>query len=163
MHMVIYAFVEASTRDEALAAGKSAFDRLVGVALHTDAVLDDSVTFDETDVTGAGHARWGERPAAAPSKSNAGEELLEAGWEATIEAFEPNLAAVREGLNELDDEAIMRDEDLVRHACHNLGAYRGPSVVLYDEHGQGIRDRERLNRILGGAESCWIVPADVHY
>ena len=163
MHMLIYALVEASIRDEALAAGSSAFDRLVGVTPDADAVFDYYVTLDETDVTGAGEGRWGEQPAAAPVESDAGEDLLEAGWEATIEAFEQNLAAVREGLDELDDEAIMRDEDLVRHACHNLGAYRGPSVVLYDEYEQGIRDRERLHRILDGAESCWIVPADVHY
>ncbi|GAA0294393.1 hypothetical protein GCM10009066_06090 [Halarchaeum salinum] len=163
MHMLIYALVEASTYDEALAAGTSAFDRLVGVTPDVDAVFDYYVTFNETDITGAGQARWGERPAAAPVELNAGEDLLEAGWKATIEAFEQNLAAVREGLDELDDEAIMHDEDLVRHACHNLGAYRGPSVVLYDEHGQGIRDRDRLDQILDGVESCWIVPADVHY
>ncbi|QLC35550.1 hypothetical protein EFA46_015065 (plasmid) [Halarchaeum sp. CBA1220] len=163
MHMLIYALVEASTRDEALAAGRSAFDRLVGVAPDANAVFDYYVTFDEADVTGAGKARWGERPAAAPIESDAGEDLLEAGWEATIEAFEQNLTAVREGLDELNDEAIMRDEDLVRHACHNLGTYRGPSVVLYDEHGQGVRDRDRLKRILDGVESCWIVPVDVHY
>ncbi|GGN25472.1 hypothetical protein GCM10009021_29370 [Halarchaeum nitratireducens] len=163
MHMLIYALVEASIRDEAPAAGSSAFDRLVGVAPDADSVFDSYVTFDETDVTGVGEGWWGERPAAAPVESGAGEDLLEAGWEATIEAFEQNLVAVREGLDELDDEAIMRDEDLVRHACHNFGAYRGPSIVLYDEYGRGIRNRERLDRILDGVESCWIVPADVHY
>lgn len=163
MHMLIYALGEASTRDEALAAGTSAFNRLVGVAPDADSVFDSYVTFDETDVTGVGEGRWGERPAAAPVESNAGADLLEAGWAATIEAFEQNLAAVREGLDELDDEAIMRDEDHVRHACHELGAYRGPSVALDGEYGQGIRNRERLDRILDGVESCWIVSADVHY
>ncbi|WP_255494162.1 hypothetical protein [Halarchaeum sp. CBA1220] len=38
--MLIYALVEASTRDEALAAGKSTFDRLIGVTPETGAVLD---------------------------------------------------------------------------------------------------------------------------
>ncbi|WP_049934123.1 hypothetical protein [Halarchaeum acidiphilum] len=163
MHMLIYALVEASSEDEALAAGQSAFDRLVGVSPHADGVFDYSVTFDEGDVTGAGQARWGERPAAAPVESDAGEEFLEAGWEATVEEFEQNLADVRESLPKLSDEAVMRDENLVRHACHKLGAYRGPSVVLYDEHGHGIRDRERLNLILDSNQERWIVPADVHY
>jgi len=163
MHMLIYTLVEASSEDEALAAGKSAFDRLVGADPHADGVFDYYVTFDETDVTGAGQARWGERPAAAPVESDAGEELLEAGWKATVEKFEQTLADVREALTELSDEAVMRDEDLVRHACHKLGAYRGPSVVLYDEHGEGIRDRERLNLILNDDREHWIVPADVHY
>ncbi|GGL45282.1 hypothetical protein GCM10009037_30900 [Halarchaeum grantii] len=161
--MLIYALVEASSEDEALAAGKSVFDRLVGISPHADGVFDYYVTFDEADVTCAGHARWGERPAAAPVESDAGDALLEAGWEATVEEFEQTLADVREALPKLSDEAVMRDEGLVRHACHKLGAYRGPSVVLYDEHGHGIRDRERLNLILDDTRECWIVPADVHY
>ncbi|WP_211313747.1 hypothetical protein [Halarchaeum salinum] len=68
--MLIYAFVEASTRDEALAAGKSAFDRLVGVAPQTDVVCDSYVTLNEEDVIGTDQARWGERPAATPIKSD---------------------------------------------------------------------------------------------
>ncbi len=35
MHMLIYALVEASTADEALAAGKGVFDNLVGVDRHS--------------------------------------------------------------------------------------------------------------------------------
>ena len=40
MHMVIYALVEASTESEALAAGKTVFDRLVGADPHAGAVFD---------------------------------------------------------------------------------------------------------------------------
>ena len=42
MHMVIYALVEASTHDDALATGKSVFDRLVGADPHAGAVFDQS-------------------------------------------------------------------------------------------------------------------------
>jgi len=39
MHMVIYALVDASTHDDALATGKSVFDRLVGADPHAGAFL----------------------------------------------------------------------------------------------------------------------------
>jgi len=42
MHMVIYALVEASTHDDALATGKTVFDRLIGADPHAGAVFDRS-------------------------------------------------------------------------------------------------------------------------
>ncbi|MDT3436070.1 hypothetical protein KZ498_14545 [Haloarcula sp. 1CSR25-25] len=42
MHMVIYALVEASTEDEALAAGKAVFSQLVGADPHANAAFDRS-------------------------------------------------------------------------------------------------------------------------
>jgi len=57
MHMLIYALVEASTHDDALATGKSVFDRLVGADPHTGAVFDYYVTFDEENTSVAGKAR----------------------------------------------------------------------------------------------------------
>ena len=39
MHMVIYALVEASTRDDALATGKTVFDRLIGAVPYAGAVF----------------------------------------------------------------------------------------------------------------------------
>src|SRR6056297_2206114 len=83
MHMVIYALVEASTHDDALATGKTVFDRLVGADPHAGAVFDYYVTFDEEDTTVAGKARWGELPVAAPVDSERGQDLLDSGWEAT--------------------------------------------------------------------------------
>jgi len=163
MHMVIYTLVEASTRDEALATGKTVFDRLVGAVPHAGAVFDYYVTFDEDETTVAGTARWGDLPVAAAVESDEGEELLEHGWEATKEEFQRNLDRVKEALDEFSDEEIMRDEDLARHAFHQIGAYDGPSVFLYDEHGSGIRHRGPLNRILDERDGPWVVPADVHF
>ncbi|WP_158059539.1 hypothetical protein [Halorussus halophilus] len=160
MHLVIYALVDASTEDEALAAGKSAFATLVGSRY---APFDYYVTFDEEGTTVAGKARWGDLPTAARLDSPAGEELLEVAWTATEREFERNLKKIRDGLSEFDDEEIMRDTDLVRHACYALGAYRGPAVHLYTETGDGIRDAVHLEEVIDRLETPWIVPADVHY
>ncbi|WP_135855129.1 hypothetical protein [Halorussus salinus] len=163
MHTVIYSLVEASTRDEALATGKTVFDRLVGASPHADAVFDYYVTFDESGTSVAGKARWGDLPVAVPVESDDGQELLERGWEATKNEFKRNLDPVRDALEELSDEEIMRDKGLARHAFHQVGAYSGPTIFLYDEHGSGIRHRDQFDRILDEGENLWIVPADVHY
>ncbi|MGB9955128.1 hypothetical protein ACOZ4B_01840 (plasmid) [Haloferax prahovense] len=163
MHQIIYALVTASTTDQALSRAADVFDQLAGAAPHAEAVFDYYVTFDDDSTTVAGSARWGDLPVAAPVGSEDGQELLESGWQATTREFERNLERVREGVDDLDAAAIMRDEDLVRHACHNLGAYRGPAVYLYDEFADGIRHRERLEQLVGSNDHLWIVPADVHY
>jgi hypothetical protein len=85
MHMIIYALVEASTHDDALAAGKAVFDRLVGADRYSPAVFEYYTTFDEENTSVAGTARWEELTTAAPVDSEDGQELLERGWEATKE------------------------------------------------------------------------------
>jgi len=164
MHMVIYSLVEASTEDEALSTGKTVFDRLVGADPHAGAVFDypRDVRRGIRSVR-CGKARWGELPTAAPVNSDDGQDLLERGWKATKEEFERNLDRVKEAIDELSDEEIMRDEDLARHAFHQVGAYDGPAIFLYTEHGTGIRHRGQLDRLLEESEELWIVPADVHF
>lgn len=62
MHMVIYTLVEASTRDDAVATGKTVFNRLVGSDPHAEAVFDYYVTFDQEGMTVAGSLEvWGRR------------------------------------------------------------------------------------------------------
>jgi len=164
--MVIYALVEAPTESEALAAGKTVFNRLVGVEPDSYAVFDYFVIFNEKDTSVAGKARWGDLPTAAPINSAEGGELLDRAWKATQAEFQRNLDRVREVTNELSDEAIMRDEELARHAFHQVGAYEGPSIPMYDQHAQGIRHRGQLDRVLEEEEdsqTLWIVPADVHF
>jgi hypothetical protein len=121
------------------------------------------VTFDEEDTSVAGKARWGELPTAAPVDSDGGQNLLERGWEATEKEFEGNLDRVTEVLDEFSDEEIMRDEDLARYAFHQIGAYDGPTIFLYTEHGTGIRHRGQLERFLEESDELWIVPADVRF
>jgi len=163
MHMVIYTLVEASTRDDAVATGKAVFDRLVGAGPHAGAVFDYYVTFDQEGTTVAGKARWGDLPVAARVDSDEGQELLERGWDATKSEFQRNLNRVQEALDELSDDEIMRDENLARHAFHQVGAYDGPSILLYDQHGCGIRHRGQLDRIVDESDDLWVVPADVHF
>ncbi len=88
--------------------------------------------------------------------------MLNRGWKATKNEFERNLQRVKEALDELSTEEIMRDENLAHHAFHQVGAYDGPTIFLYTEHATGIRHREQLNRVLEESEDLWIVPADVH-
>ena len=163
MHQLIYAIVGAPTEHDALAVGQSAFDRLVGADPHAGIVFDYYVTFDDDSSRIAGPARWGDLPVVATIDFDEGEELFDRGWNATEEAFQQNLERVKEALAEHSDDAIMRDEGLTRHAFHQVGAYEGPSIYLYDEHGSGIRDRDQIDCILDESENCWIVPADVHY
>ena len=161
--MIIYALVEAPTQHDALVEGKAVFDRLVGANHHACAVFDYYCTFDEEDTTVAGKARWGDLPTAAPVDSDDGQNLLHRGWNATKEEFERSLDRVKEALDELSDEEIMRDEDLARHAFHQVGEYDGPTIFLYNEYANGIRHREQLDRVLEESEELWIVPADVHF
>ncbi|WP_390184980.1 hypothetical protein [Haladaptatus pallidirubidus] len=57
----------------------------------------------------------------------------------------------------------MHEKDLVCHTCYTLGAYRGPSLYLYTEVGDAIRNREHLEHVLAADEQTWIIPTDVHY
>jgi len=146
--ILFHALVEASAHGDALATGKTLFDRLVGADPHAGAVFDYHVIFDEEDTSVAGKARWGDLPTAAPVDSDDGQDLLDRGWEATKEEFKRNLERVKDALDELSDEEIIRDENLSRHAFHQVGAYDGPTVFLYNEYANGIRHREQLDRIL---------------
>jgi len=156
--------VSAPTPEQALSRATSVFDGLTGGDLSQAPVFDYSVTFDESSSRVAGPARWGDRPTAARVDSPAGQQLLGSGWEATEREFHRTLGRVREALSECSDEEMMGDEP-ARHACRALGASRGPSVSLYDEHGQGIRHREALDWVLDaeGEKPLRIVPADVHF
>jgi hypothetical protein len=163
MHKLIYALVEASTTDDALATGRAVFDRLTGVGTHTSAVFDSYTTFEDGPRADAARDRWADFPAAAPIDSVAGQGLVDRGWRATEAEFEQNLDRVREVLDSHTDEEIMCDDDLSRHAFYRVGAYRGPMVSLYDEYGNGIRDRERLDDVLADSENLWVVPADAYF
>ncbi|WP_227357675.1 hypothetical protein [Haladaptatus salinisoli] len=163
MHQVIYALIEAPTEETALACAKAAFDRLVGADPDNAAIFDYYVLFDDERSSVAGKARWGELPVVAPVDSDDGAQLLERGWKATKQEFERNLERVRTVVNEFSDNEFMHDKDLARHACYNLGAYRGPSLYLYTEFGDAIRNRDHLEHVLSADKQVWIIPADVHY
>jgi len=163
MHMVIYALVEASTQNDALATGKTVFDRLVGSGSTFIRRVRLLCVLRRGEHDGCGQGSMGRFTGRIPVDSDDGQDLLDQGWEATKEEFERNLERVKEAIDELSDEEIMRDENLSRHAFHQVGAYDGPSVFLYDQHATGIRHRGQLDRLLEESEDLWIVPADVHF
>ncbi|WP_368280301.1 hypothetical protein [Halomarina oriensis] len=134
-----------------MSGAKSVFDGLTGGDLSQAPVFDYYVTFDKSSSRVAGPGRWGDRPTVARVYSAAGQQLLESGWEATEREFHRTLGRVREALAACSDEELMGDA-MARHAYRTLGAYRGPSVYLYDEHGQGIRHREALGRVLDAVD-----------
>ena len=163
MHQIIHAIVDAQSRDDALGVARGCvFDRLVGATPESCAEFDYYVTFDEESRV-AGKTRWGELPVAARLDSDEGRDLLARGWNATKEAFEHNLTEAREALADLSDEEIMNNGDFVRDHFMNLGAYAGPPIHLYDEHGNGIRTFEDFAWAYEDLDEPWIVPADVHY
>lgn len=163
MHMIICALVEASTAEQALAAGQHVFDRLVGFGPGSSSIFDYYVTFESECSRVAGKGRWGDLPIAAPVNSQAGHRLVENGWQATRAVFDRNLDRVKEAIESFSDEEILHDKGFSRHAFYKVGSYEGPEIFLYDEAGDGVRTRRRLETIVTGGEDLWVVPADVHY
>jgi len=162
MHMVIYALVEASSEEEALAKSIEVFEPLMGGIREPGAVFDGLHLFKQTDNEDAREAWRNELPAAAPVDSDDGQNLLERGWKATKEEFERRLADARDALDELSVEEIMQNKENARRTFHRLSAYKGPMIFLY--HGKGsIRNRKQLDNLLEEKDDLWIVPANVHY
>lgn len=159
MHMDIYAIVEAPDQEAALSCGKDVFRQLCGTGTHGRYPFDYFTTVAESDTD--------TMPVAARIDSEAGEELLDMAWDHTIEMFEANLENAREALEEYDADAIRNDEDLSRFHFTRVGAFRGPTVPLYDQHANGISRDADLEEATTSTEGpdfdVWIVPADVHY
>jgi len=163
MHKVIYALVEASTQDDALTIGKHVFDRIVNGHTYAGSVFEYSVCFDREGLEVAGTDRGEDLPVAAPGDSDEGQQLLTQGWQETRECFEQRLSEVRQTLETRSDEELLNDVDDIRQTFRQLGVYEGPSVLLYNKHGAGIRTQDELDQVLAESDDLWIVPADVHY
>ena len=58
-------------------------------------------------------------------------------------------------------------ENQMRYAARQLGSYGGPAISIYEERGGGIANEVELCRHLtnriGGGETRFLVPADVHH
>lgn len=133
MHAIVYALVEGATERDALSKAKAAFDELV----ESDAnIIDYYATFDEAGLEAAGIDRWGDLPTAAPIDSPDGEILVDRAWRDS---------------NETDKITFHLDESSEENG-----------VVLFDETGTHITDREKLDSFLA-RDDGWIVPADAHY
>lgn len=133
MHAIVYALVEGATERDALSKAKAAFDELVESDTN---IIDYYATFEEEGLGVAGVDRWGDLPAAAPVNSPDGEILVDSAWK--------------------------ESNDTEKITFHLDEASEENGVVLFDETGTHITDRETLDSFLGHDDS-WIVPADVHY
>lgn len=166
MHMLIRGLVYADDRDEALARAKSGvFDRLVA-----DDVFDYYVTADMDGRGVSGTDRWGDYPAAVRADSDEGQKLVENGWAYTVDEYDRALDQVEEFLEEYDRSALWEDEAThmqYSYPFHKIGQFHGSATFLYDQHGQGIRSRGHLDRVLANEHDyegdLYVAPADVHY
>lgn len=177
MHMVIATVVPGVQQDDALANGKATLDRIV-----QDTGFDYYTTFDDHSSDVSGPARWsgwmeeefGEVITAAPLTSDTGRHLFDNRWQATEDEWMQKFEEVKQAIEDHSAEEILNEDDdaMARHTMYRLGAYGGPSVFLYDEHGAAVRTPDHRDRIFSEAEEransddpeqYWIVPADVHF
>jgi hypothetical protein len=174
--MLIRGLVHADSPDEALETAKlEVFTPLVDRG-----PFDYYVTFDADGRGVAGSDRWGNYPIVARADGADGEKLVEEGWQATVNEYEYSFDRVEEFLSSHDRSELWEDGDVHReyhYAFHTVGEFEGAHTYLYDEAGQGIRDRGHLQLIENAYEDLagpntqnqyrdkdlYVVPADVHY
>ena len=168
MHMSIRAIVYAKTAEAAKAHATEIFDSLCG----------EGNTFDYFTVMG--------KPLLADSK--AGKEIIDGGMEATQRDFLYFMTKVREALAKYSDMELFEEQanspdntggslGMVKHYMHSAGEYKGTTIWMYDDSGEGIRSRKDLYGALSmHADSyqdvgiknpqqdnkVWVVMADVH-
>ena len=166
MHMLIRGLVYADDADEALVAAKAdVFEPLVA-----DGVFDYYVTADVDGRGVSGTDRWGDYPAVAPGDGDEGRDLVEDGWQYTVDEYDRALDQVEEFLDEYNRSALWTDG-----AAHmeysfpfrKVGESAGPTTFLYERHGRGVCCRDDLDQLLANDYDrdgdLYVVPADVHY
>jgi len=163
MHKVIYAIVEASTKNDALTIGNHVFNRVVNGQTYTASVFDYYVCSNRDGLRLAASDRSEDIPPAAPVDSEEGQQMVERAWTETRDRFEQHLVKIRQTLETRSDEQILNDVDDVRKRFRELGVQGGLSILLYNEHGTGIRTQDELNQALAASDNLWIVSADVYY
>jgi hypothetical protein len=182
MHTVIRAVVYAKTKEDALDKARSVFERLV----ENQNPFDYYQMFDNEGTSVSGKGRWGNLPAAVKTTTKAGKKLIDEGMTYTRNEFNEAINAIREAVNNYDNKQLFEDKEvkangmvgMFRYYCGIAGSYRGSSVWLYDDDGEGILNEKQLEDVLSKYqciydrngqvnphkdESIWVVPADVHY
>lgn len=174
--MLIRGLVHADSLEEALATAKDE----VFTPLVDRGTFDYYTTFDMDGGGVAGADRWGRYPAVVRADQPSGRELIRAGWEKTVEEYDTSFDEVEAFFDQHDRPAFWEDGDVHAEYCyafHAIGEFAGPHTYLYDEAGQGVRDRGHLRLLESGYEELadettknpyqdmdlYVVPADVHY
>lgn len=174
MHQLIHGLVYETEAEAAVdAASVDIFEPLVD-----SREFDYFVTFDGSEGrSGSGGDRWSDLPAAVRADTEKGEELIERGWEATVNEYERSFDRIEEFFEQHDVEEFWSDQEVhceYSLAFNRVGEFAGSGTFLYDEDGQGIRDRGHLERVenewgdgYGSVQhedlELYVVPADVHY
>jgi hypothetical protein len=114
-------------------------------------------------------------------KGDYGRKIISGCMKATIREFLYNIKNVRKLLDRFSDkelascEYISRQEDstnstgMTRFWMFKSGQYKGDTIYLYDNDGEGIRTREGLNSVLNQwgepvkGQKVYVTPFDVHY
>lgn len=159
MHMVIRAVVPAESGNEAMGKASSVFDNLVEFD-----VFDYYTTFDETNPTMSGRARYGELPTVRQIESDEGRKLVEDGWFFQQEEKTENIIRIRELMDKYSlDELVDTNPEMFQYYCYLVGQYKGSSIFLYNEWTEAISTITQYEDIWEKEEQMWVVPADVHY
>lgn len=74
-----------------------------------------------------------------------------------------------------EERSLEYEPSMFRYFCSKLGEYKGPSINLYDNDGEGIRDLDHYKSVMSGWDKTyssdnpykdlliWLVLADIHY
>ena len=109
-----------------------------------------------------------------------GKILVEKAIKHSENEFKEDIAIVRKVMEKYTDEEIFEEyskkdseEDdnlfLIRHRFNELGMYKGSSVYIYNNEGEGIQNRNQLRKVLDTYASTYedldvfIVSAMIHY
>jgi len=168
VHLLIRGLVYAADERDAVAtAEQDVFQPLV-----QDRTFDYYLTFAEDGRDGAGRDRLGPLRAAAPAETRLGEQLVESGWATTVDQYERHLTRIEQFF--ADHEPCAFWEDITAYqdyhqSFNSVGERQGPATLLYDQYGQGIRNRSQLadayqpDAQTTDNEDLYVVPVDVHY
>ena len=194
MHMLIGVLVFSKTEEKAIKKARDIVDNLTG----DDKPFDYSTFFTpEEDSPSSGASRYGNRKPAMLVDSLEGRELTEKLLGYTKQELFENLEKVRSGLSVLTPEDVWNGTSkterssnpaskenhieygpgMFRYYCREVGQYKGSSIFLYDQDGEGIRDQQHYDNVMDKWEllykdesenpykdlDLYIVPVDVHF
>ena len=162
-------------------------DNLVG----EDKPFDYSTFFDDNTSSVSGKSRWGNLPPVCLADSKEGKKLIDEGMKSTKDYFMTHIKDVRELIDFYSDEELFEEKiidtkkkiivelenkkdtsdlHMFKYYCNCLGQYRGHSIFVYDNDGEGIRNYQHLKDVLNkwGAKEykglkCYVIPCDCHY
>tara|TARA_R100000306_G_scaffold11515_1_gene13649 strand:- start:170 stop:658 length:489 start_codon:yes stop_codon:yes gene_type:complete len=162
MHKIIRSIVYADSENKALSSARGVFDRLT----------EGQRPFDYYDMfNNGGTSHWGRKyPAVARLDSRTGKRMVVDGWKFTIREMRQHLNRIRKMIDSCKVSELLNDDPMLQYDFFSIGDYNGASCWLYDDDGQGIKNRDHLNNTLNKWNDdelkgldVYIVPADVHY